>query len=49
MSRQLKTKTKDKRSFKTNIVESAGPQVGERRAAKLQKGGREGDVKSKSF
>ena len=33
-----------KRFFKTNIVESAGPQVEERRAAKLQKGGREGDV-----
>ena len=33
-----------KRFFKTNIVESTGPQVEERRAAKLQKGGREGDV-----
>ena len=33
-----------KRFFKTNIVKSAGPQVEERRAAKLQKGGREGDV-----
>ena len=32
------------RFFKTNIIESAGPQVEERRAAKLQKGGREGDV-----
>ena len=30
--------------LKTNIVESAGPQVEERSAAKLQKGGQEGDV-----
>ena len=44
MSPKYNLKTKHKRFFKTNIIESAGPQVEERRAAKLQKGGREGDV-----